>query len=167
MPDLRGPIKEDMDFEAKTGLKFEAKVDLPEFYRGLSTQLTTLFIINIIFCSLAGIVVLAGIVLMIEGKYDSGTISIISGVLSELLGNIFIRQYKDTLHKVSEEYVRALLWNNMNQALNLAQSLPTVDMHNNELRYGEIREILRSIMENFNRYITNKDNTANNSTKEE
>lgn len=110
-----------------------------------------------IFCAAAGGIILIGLLLCIYKNYiEAGTILTISGAISELLGNLFIKQYRLSLNKVSEEYYRLLVCHNMNEVLNFAKKLPLTDTRNQELRYLEIRETLRAVMKNFDEHIAGK-----------
>jgi len=147
----------DLSFEQGKEIEFLSNDRLNDFYDGIKGQLTTLFVINIVFCSLAAIVILVGAYMILFARNAiTGTVLSLSGLLSEMLGNLFISQYRTALNKVSDEYYRLLLCNNMNKALNFAKQLPLVDMSNRELRYLEVREILRAIMKNFDQHIASK-----------
>ncbi|WP_419176939.1 TRADD-N-associated membrane domain-containing protein [Desulfosediminicola sp.] len=147
----------DREFAKRDDINFLDEGDLKDYYTKIKKQLNILFYINVGFCSLAAITVLIGIYLTIFKKsIEAGSIVIISGLLCELLGNIFIKQYKETFNNVSSEYFKLLLCNNMNKAYNEAKKLPVVDIRNNELRYLEMREILRAIMKNFNEHLATK-----------
>ncbi len=147
----------DDEFIKKADLKFMNDDSIKEFYDDIKKQLKVIFWINVIFCTLSALVILVGICyLIIKDDSQTGIILSVAGVISEFLGNIFINQYKSALNKVSEEYYRLLLCSNMNDALKYAKELPLVDMRNTELRYLEIREILRAIMKNFDQHISLK-----------
>lgn len=146
----------DLYFENAKDIKF-LNDDVKGFYDDIKSQLRILFWINVVFCVVAAVLVLVGIVMcLFFDKISEGTILTISGIVSELLGNLFINQYRTALNKVSEEYYRLLLCHNMNEALNFAKNLPLTDMCNFELRYHEVREILRAIMKNFDQHIAGK-----------
>ena len=132
-------------------------LDVRKFYNDIKSQLKWIFGVNIVASLMACIVLLIGIVLVFAGKVSDGTIVIIAGTLSEFLVTVFIKQYNTALNRVSDEYKRLLFCNNMNMALNLAKKLPVTDMQGQELRYLEIREILRPLMNNFNDNVNQND----------
>lgn len=132
------------------------KVDIETFYGGIKKQLNILFGINVAFSILAASLIFIAVVGYLFGTLsaDYSVIIALASAISELLVTLFIKQYNRALDIVAKEYMRLLLCNNMNEALNLAKKLPVTDMRNCELRYLEIREILRPLMENFNSNIT-------------
>jgi len=147
----------DIPFENSADIKILTNMKIDEYFADVKKQLKIIFIMNVFFSSIAGLAMGVGFYYaIILNKIEAGVFISLCSIIAEFLANIFIKQYKDTFKSVSEEYYRFILLNNMNEALNLAKKLPLVDMRGIELRYLEIREILRAIMKNFNEHIDPK-----------
>ncbi|MDL2218247.1 hypothetical protein LJC27_06270 [Christensenellaceae bacterium OttesenSCG-928-M15] len=144
----------DKEFQETAQIHFLSDRLLNNYYEKVRKQLQVLFWMNITICVCAFVAILAGIILAFSAKTEIGVVLSVSGILIEILSNIFIRQYEHALRKVSDEYFRFLMCNNLEQALNLAIKLPLTDARNTELRYLEIRELLRPIKNGFNEYLS-------------
>ncbi len=146
---MREEHQVDIEFRKSKDISI-LNLDVGQFYKDIEKQLKTMFLANMVVSIISCLVLLVGIGLVFFGKTSEGTITVIGSVLTEFLVTIFIKQYNTALDRVSEEYKRLLFCNNMNIALNMAKNLPVTDTHGEELRYLEIREILRPLMNNFN-----------------
>lgn len=146
---MREENQADIEFSESDDISI-LNLDVGQFYKDIEKQLKTMFWANMVVSIISCVVLLVGIGLVLENQVSAGTITIIGGGLTEFLETVFIRQYNTALNRVSEEYKRLLFCNNMNIALNMAKRLPVTDMRGEELRYLEIREILRPLMNDFN-----------------
>lgn len=147
---VREENSEDNEFKNGRKIEFFEKDDITSFYDEIKNQLKILFRISIALCVLATILIFVGIYIALFAKnISTGAVISIIGGLSEFLNAVFIKQYQTTLSKNISEYGKLASYKNLFTALEFAKKLPLTTMADTELRYLEVRELLRAVRDNF------------------